>query len=1010
MANRSLGLRGAKFRRYGVQGQAQHGIDLAGREPDDQYTVVQCKEYQVFTAADLRAAVETFTTGRRPFDAHCLIVATSASTQTTQVADELGRLRSEHPDLELELWGAEQINDLLRPHGDVVAQFWTRETAVQFCTGAPLPGVPVPPLDRQEQALRILIGPLRTDDVAPALRQAEEQRSTNPEEAARAYADLARQLDEAGFRGHGGVLRGKQVDALQLAGRPDEAAELAAQLAVTALNRGEWHESRELTALLEKLAGQAESAGTEHSPHTRRHSQLLSAAVISAFHPLGDFSALQSALEIASPVKPAYQPLLVLLLAENRLATDPERLQELDPLVREAITAAQSEPVRPGLDTVLRLRLVRAAYDATERTQLLWEARRHQMSGRHAALVQAREARRCALEGQPEEAVEGWRNGVHDGIHAGLTEEAAEWLYAIRAVNVRYGPWLSNIDDEHRLAQALRATGTGCLLERARPPREHALSALKADRPSEAAQCALRWLTDTVITADWAGEIEALEFLGDLYCENQEPVLAAMYYMRAGETSKAKKLAAAVGDLPLTMGPINQGPWWVMETQACLLEVQADLIRDDAAGIFLDEMTALAVRGRAGELAESPLGELTRQATQSACVLAARGTPAQAQAVLDLLAPDVPREPNRYRDSDDGHASACYAIAVAHPSLAAQALTRLFDLAERSVDKANRLLADGNVCGMLADGQSFLGEEDKVRLRQRVSELDQLGISHADVAHARIDPDHSLVRSRAEQARDRILQRPCPQPGSASFGTNLTTDSYLVSKLHQADRGACLTKVLEIAADANEVALNRKEALTAARNLLFDAPLTVRQRAFRTAQSFVGGAHDGSYLDELSGAPHPLGFFRISFGSASLRGEALVLASAAAEAPVDHAWVRDQAISMLSTDSADDLQAAARVLNWLPKDEARRVDASLLATHQYVAVRQVSALLCLRDLGRFYDTAVNLTKDPDYRVRLILAQSAAKASCEGSLPAKGITELLSADPRYCVRAAARAAQ
>ncbi len=990
MANRALGLRGAKFRRYGVQGQTQHGIDLAGREPDGRYTVIQCKEYRTFTAADLRAAVEAFTTGRRPFDAHCLIVATSASAQSTQVADELGRLQGEHPDLELDLWGAEQINEMLLPHGDVVAQFWTRETAVQFCTGAPLPGVPVPPLDRQEQALKILVGPLQTDDVAPALCQAEEQRSTNPEEAARAYADLARQLDEAGFRGHAGVLRGKQVDALQLAGRPDEAAELAAQLAVTALNRGEWHESRELTALLEKLAGQAESAGTEHSPHTRRHSQLLSAAVISAFHPLGDFSALQSALETASSVKPAYQPLLVLLLAENRLATDPERLQELDPLVREAITAAQSASVRPGLDTVLRLRLVRAAYDATERTQLLREARRHQMSGRHAALVQAREARRCALEGQP--------------------EEAAEWLYAIRAVNVLYGPWLSDIDDEHRLAQALRATGTGRLLERARPSREHALSALKADRPSEAAQCALRWLTDTVITADWPGEIEALEFLGDLYRENQEPVLAAMYYMRAGETSKAKKLAAAVGDLPLAMGPITQGPWWVMETQAGLLEVQADLVGDDAAGTFLDELTVLAARGRAGELAESPLGELTRQATQSACVLAARGTPAQAQAVLDLLAPDVPREPNRYRDSDDGHASACYAIAVAHPSLAAQALTRLFDLAERSVDKANRLLADGKVVGLLADGQSFLSEEDKVRLRQRVSELDQLGISYADVAHARIDPDHSLVRSRAEQARDRILQRPCPQPGSASFGTNLTADSYLVSKLDQADRDACLIKVLEIAADPNEVALNRQEALTAARNLLIDAPITVKQRAFRIAQDFVGGVHDGSYLDELSGTPHPLGFLRISFGSASLRGEALALASAAAEAPVDHAWVRDQAISMLRTDSVDDLKAAARVLNWLPKAEARRVDASLLATHHYVAVRQVSALLCLRDLGRFHGTAVNLTKDADYRVRLILAQSAAKASREGSVPAKGITELLSADPRYCVRAAARAAQ
>ena len=30
VVRRALGLRGIKFRRYGVQGQAQHGIDLVG--------------------------------------------------------------------------------------------------------------------------------------------------------------------------------------------------------------------------------------------------------------------------------------------------------------------------------------------------------------------------------------------------------------------------------------------------------------------------------------------------------------------------------------------------------------------------------------------------------------------------------------------------------------------------------------------------------------------------------------------------------------------------------------------------------------------------------------------------------------------------------------------------------------------------------------------------------------------------------------------------------------------
>ncbi|MEU2789663.1 hypothetical protein [Streptomyces sp. NPDC007100] len=42
----ALGLRGVNFQRYGVPGQAQHGIDLSRRRPDGKYTVIQCKEYQ----------------------------------------------------------------------------------------------------------------------------------------------------------------------------------------------------------------------------------------------------------------------------------------------------------------------------------------------------------------------------------------------------------------------------------------------------------------------------------------------------------------------------------------------------------------------------------------------------------------------------------------------------------------------------------------------------------------------------------------------------------------------------------------------------------------------------------------------------------------------------------------------------------------------------------------------------------------------------------------------------
>ncbi|WP_051967379.1 restriction endonuclease [Kitasatospora mediocidica] len=502
-----LGLHRVRFRRYGVQGQPQHGIDLAGRGPDGN-TVVQCKDYQHFTPAVLRAAVEKFATGRRPFGARHLIVATSGSTEPTQFTDELDALENEHPDLDLELWGSEQINQRLRSLGNVVAQFWTRETAESFCTDAPLAGVPVPLPDRLEQAEKILIGPLNTSAVAPLLRKAEEQRAAAPEVSARLYADLAGQLEAADFIGHATVLRHKQLDALKAAHLLDEAADVAAQLAVNAIHVGEGNELQALVGQLERMTTEAKKAGSEAAPSVRRHADLVRAARGVVAHPLGQRDELRAVLENATESEPEYRPALVLLLAEDTLVWAPESLLALDTLIRGAIAQLRTRGSE-AQDTLMRLRLVRAEYDPDERTELQRLARRHQVPGRLAAWVNAREARRCLWESIADEAVDHWRDAVQNAIHEGLAEDAADWLYAIRAVNTFFGPW-GDLDDEHRLAQALRGTGTDRLLVRARKPREHALSAKENAQPIEAVLAGRRWLVDATVTGDWGGELEAL--------------------------------------------------------------------------------------------------------------------------------------------------------------------------------------------------------------------------------------------------------------------------------------------------------------------------------------------------------------------------------------------------------------------------------------------------------------------------------------------------------------------
>ncbi|MET9433921.1 hypothetical protein [Streptomyces sp. NPDC006551] len=458
--------------------------------------------------------------------------------------------------------GAEQINEFLRSQADVVARFWTRETADSFCTGAPLAGVPAPTIDRQEQADRILVGPLMTSDVRPILRAAEDERATAPERSAQKYGDIAVRLEEAGFRGHATVLRQRQLEALQEAGASDQVAELAGSLAAAALHVGDRSEPKRLARLLDTLARGDESAETERGVGLRRHARLIRAAVDAVLHPLGtSYGTLADVLHAERNHVVPYLPLLVLLLTERRMAMGLNQPETHRFLIDSAITqAGQQSKDDQGDDIVMRLHLVRAEYDAAERRSLLGAARRGSVPRRHAALIKSREARRLCLEGRADEAADTWREAVADAIHAGLTEEAADWLYAIRAVNVRYGPLTEQIDEEHRLAQALRAAGTTRvrLLDRVREPREQAMSSLVREQPTEAVLSAQCWLTDSVITGSWANEADASALLGRLYANNTEASLATSYYERAGRTKELVVLADAAGDSRLPVGSLSE--------------------------------------------------------------------------------------------------------------------------------------------------------------------------------------------------------------------------------------------------------------------------------------------------------------------------------------------------------------------------------------------------------------------------------------------------------------------
>ena len=131
-----------KVRRYGSSGQKQEGIDVIGfTRTDGRAWAYQCKQTETFTASDLSRVVAEFADGARPFNPVRLVVAVAVPVHRKQVLDKLSEESERHPDFDLVLWDAVELNDLLRERPRIVARFFGPDTARMFClSGSFSPG------------------------------------------------------------------------------------------------------------------------------------------------------------------------------------------------------------------------------------------------------------------------------------------------------------------------------------------------------------------------------------------------------------------------------------------------------------------------------------------------------------------------------------------------------------------------------------------------------------------------------------------------------------------------------------------------------------------------------------------------------------------------------------------------------------------------------------------------------------------------------------------------------
>ena len=115
---------------YGRRGQAQFGIDVYARDrvvlskplPRRRYVCLQSRRTESISKAKLNNSVDDFLNGRWADVSRKFIYATSASTISTEIVDEIESLFAQlvPQSIEFEVWGRESISDRLKDHPKLV--------------------------------------------------------------------------------------------------------------------------------------------------------------------------------------------------------------------------------------------------------------------------------------------------------------------------------------------------------------------------------------------------------------------------------------------------------------------------------------------------------------------------------------------------------------------------------------------------------------------------------------------------------------------------------------------------------------------------------------------------------------------------------------------------------------------------------------------------------------------------------------------------------------------------
>jgi hypothetical protein len=578
--------RGVQF--YGRRGQKQYGLDVVELEPDDRRSLYQVKRYQTLTPEDIEAAVIDYAGSPHPpeariFDPYRFVLVTSAELDSdTGNVNKVHELRKRYKDdLEIEVWGAETINRLLRDLPRVVYAIFGPAWAKAYCGYDPSPT-----LEKTPKSLGLVEDPTLALNLASLLSEAEAIETTEPGVSASLYRTVADALASGGFPGHANIIRRSEARAAEAADdrvrafdvlwdlareqvKGDE--DLRADLQQELMRLGEAIPERHGRAVALRELGKWAESGIELSPCVEALEQLVEA---------GDREAAWLCCGTLESVLAEglleYQGLDFGVVVPTDAETDGllARLIELTSQVHST-------------DRVLSARIQAALADAklnatsspADVEAVFGPLASDAMAGRYldgGALLCARAARRFAIHGDPQRARTLYRQSILAAGESGFFGDVRGALRALFILDAEVGEWrfahhkeLVDALPNRRMAAQSRQDHMYGVLESAH---DNKLPDAKSD-----ARLAIR---QNLVGGHLLDEQHAHRLFGDVLAAAQYPVAAVHQYVIAGQGKRAMEVAAGLPEPAGVEACLDAGLRARRAAAIQVVQVQARLLAD----------------------------------------------------------------------------------------------------------------------------------------------------------------------------------------------------------------------------------------------------------------------------------------------------------------------------------------------------------------------------------------------------------------------------------------------